>query len=198
MICVIVCLAGLHTVRAQPTLGLKAGLNVSDIVMTNYVNPDVESDLGIKTGLHAGVFFLGQMQDRLGLGVELLYSNKGVKANRSIHLHYITLPVMGQYSLGQNIHAEFGPELAYMVAATSGHGSAIGSYNNKLDLALNAGLRFDLSRWMLHVRYSAGLFSVRDPVPAIGASGPEKVKYQNRVLQFSIGRRLFDLEGGDD
>lgn len=177
-------------------MGVKAGLNLSDIVMTNYVNPDVESDLRIKAGLHAGFFAAGELRDRLGMSAEVQYSNKGVRGNTNINLHYIAVPLMAQYALGEKTYAELGPELAYMVAATSPFGNASSTYNNKLDLALNGGIGFDLSPWIITVRYSAGLFSVRDPFTVTGISGAEKVRYQNRVVQFSLGYRLWELLNG--
>lgn len=38
----------------QTEFGIKGGLNVSDIVMTNFVDPDVEADLQLKAGTHGG------------------------------------------------------------------------------------------------------------------------------------------------
>ena len=83
----------------QAVFGIKGGLNLADIVMTNYINPDVESDLAIKAGLHAGVFVDGMVDERIGMAAELLYSNKGVKGFSNINLHYITLPLLAQYKL---------------------------------------------------------------------------------------------------
>lgn len=189
-ILVLTLLAG--SVSAQPSAGIKAGLNLADIVMTNYVNPDVESDLTVKAGLHAGVFLILPIEKRVGFTGELQYSNKGVSSNSRINLHYITVPLLAQYALQNDIVLEVGPELSYMMAATSDYGSEVGSYNDKFDLALNGGIRFDLDRWILGLRYSAGLFSVRDRV--VGGSTPDRVKYQNRVLQFSLGYKLFRFD----
>ena len=50
-------------VNGQAEFGIKAGLNFADIVMTNYVNPDVESDLTMKLGLHAGFFVNNQISN---------------------------------------------------------------------------------------------------------------------------------------
>ena len=56
----------------QTEFGIKGGLNVSDIVMTNYVNPDVESDLALKAGLHAGFFVTGSLNERIGMAGDLV------------------------------------------------------------------------------------------------------------------------------
>lgn len=177
----------------QTEFGIKGGLNVSDIVMTNYVNPDVESDLALKAGLHAGFFVTGSVNERIGIAGELLYSNKGVKAISNIHLHYITLPLLLEYQLSKTILAEIGPELGYMFSAISKYGSAANTYDNKVDLALDAGVCVDGRRMTFGMRYCVGMFSVREPI-ASGGSFNEKIKYQNRVLQFFIGYKLWTLE----
>jgi hypothetical protein len=182
------------TAAGQTVFGVKAGVNISDIVMTNYVNPDVEADLGLKIGPHAGFFVNGTLENRFGLAAELLYSNKGVKGNTDIHLHYITLPVFLQYGLNEHFTAELGPEAAYLFSAKSAYGDVSSTYNNRFDLSLDAGLRYDTPRLTFGVRYAAGLFSVRDAVDIQGLSGGRRVKYQNRVLQFSVGYKLRVLE----
>jgi hypothetical protein len=179
-------------VYSQADLGIKAGLNVSDIVMTNYIDPDVESDLRVKAGLHAGLFIRAMTNERFGLIAEVLYSNKGVKAaGTDIHLHYIVLPLMFQYKLTDVTAAELGPEPGYLFSAHSRHGNANSIYSNRFDLSLNGGFRFDTPKLIFGIRYSAGLFSVREP--QINGTGMEKIKFQNRVLQFSIGYKVVTL-----
>jgi len=179
---------------AQTEMGIKGGLNVADIVMTNYINPDVESDLGLKLGMHGGFFVNGMVNERVGMVAELLYSNKGVKANTSIHLHYITIPLLVQYRLTDNIFAEIGPEPGYLFSARSTHGNVSNTYNNKFDLALDAGFRLNTAKLVIGLRYCAGLFSVSEPTEKYGAPGNEKIKYQNRVLQLSLGYKFWEME----
>ena len=180
-----------YVAYAQTEYGIKGGLNISDIVMTNYINPDVESDLNLKLGLHAGLFLGGMVDERFGMAVELLYADKGVKAISNIHLHYITVPLIVQYQLADNIFAEVGPELGYLFSAKSKHGNVSNTYNNKFDLALDAGFRFNAPKLIFGIRYCAGLFSVREPIENFGASGSERIKYQNRVLQLSVGYKVW-------
>ena len=177
----------------QADLGIKGGLNISDIVMTNYIDPDVESDLRLKPGVHGGFFIRAMANDRFGLASELLYSNKGVKAaSTNIHLHYVTLALMVQYKLSETIVAELGPEPGYLFSAHSKHGDASSIYTNKFDLSLNGGFRLDTPKLIFGLRYCAGVFSVREP--QFNGTGMEKIKYQNRVLQLSVGYKLFSLD----
>lgn len=177
----------------QAEFGLKGGLNLSDIVMTNYVNPDVESDLGLKLGVHAGAFVNRAIDERLGLAAELLYSNKGVKGFSNINLHYITLPLLVQYKLTENIRAEIGAEPGYLFSAKSNLGSVANTYNNKLDLGLDGGFQLHVGKCILGIRYCAGIFSVKEPLEHTAGPG-ERVKFQNRVLQVAIGYKLGILE----
>lgn len=179
---------------AQTDFGIKGGLNLADIVMTNYINPDVESDLRIKAGVHAGFFAAGMVSERVGMVAELLYSDKGVMAKSNIHLHYISLPLLATYKLTDKLHAEAGPELAYMVSATSDIGNASGTYNNKFDVSLDGGLRLDIRKATVGLRYSAGMFNLREGMNMVTAQGSGRVKYQNRVLQLSLGYRLMTLK----
>lgn len=178
---------------AQAEFGLKGGLNVSDIVMTNYVNPDVESDLALKLAIHAGVFVSGILVERIGMVAELLYSNKGVKGFSNINLHYITLPLLVQYKLTDNILAEVGAEPGYLFSAESEFGNVANTYSNKFDLALDGGFRLDMPKLIFGIRYCAGIFSVKEPTENAASPG-ERIKYQNRVLQISIGYKLSVLE----
>lgn len=180
---------------AQTVLGVKGGLNVADIVMTNYINPDVESDLGIKAGLHGGFFINGTVNERLGMGAELLYSSKGVRgAGSNINLHYVVVPLLIQYGLTDKLFAEIGPELGYLFSAQSEHGNVVNTYNNKFDLSLDAGFQLNGDRMTLGLRYCVGLFSVREPIETMGPGGIEKIKYQNRVLQLSVGYKAWSVE----
>ena len=177
----------------QTQFGIKGGLNLSDIVMTNYINPDVESDLSLKAGIHAGFFVTGWVEERVGIAAELLYSNKGVRANGNINLHYINVPMLLQYRLNESWIAEIGPELGYMISATSDFGNASSTYNNKFDVGLDGGIRLDTRRMNFGLRYCVGMFSVREPIQ-FGSSGNEKIKYQNRTLQLYLGYKLWTLE----
>ena len=182
------CLGFPHWVSGQVDFGVKGGLNISDIVITNYVDPDAESEFGLKFGPHAGFFLSGRLDERLGIAVELLYSSKGTRENANVNLHYVAVPLLLQYPLSERISAELGPELAYLVSATSRFGNAVNTYNNKLDLGIDAGFRYGSPSFILGLRYCVGLFSVVETGPA--APGQERVKYQNRVLQFSLGYKL--------
>jgi hypothetical protein len=160
-------------------------------------NPDAESDFRMKVGMHAGVFAVVKAGERVAIGAELLYSNKGVKAvDAPINLHYVSLPLFFRYYLTDNIIAEAGPELSYLVTVTSRYGRPTNTWNNKIDLGFDVGMLYHFSsKFFAGARFNAGFSSV------IENSGTntlgEKVRYQNRVLQVSVGYTLFDKALGN-
>lgn len=180
-----------HLANAQLSCGLKSGLNVSDIVINNFIDPDGESDFNFKTGFHGGIFAIAEVGTRTGLSAELLYSNKGVNATNKIHLHYISLPVLVRYALVKKLYAEAGPEVGYLIQANSRYGNMSSTYDNKIDLGIDVGLQYNLlPQVIMGIRFNAGISSVIKNPSATITQG-EKVRYQNRVLQLSVGYTLY-------
>ncbi|HEY0656064.1 MAG TPA: porin family protein [Chryseosolibacter sp.] len=171
------------TVNAQMVIGVRGGLNLSDIVLNNLTNPDLEPAYQVKAGLHAGVFVLLDGENEFGLVAELLYSNKGVNALNRINLHYVTIPLLLRYHLNEKWVAEAGPEIGYLVSANSRYGNLNSTWDNKLDVGLDAGLHYRIGKAYVGLRFNAGFLSVIRN--ASGASG-EQVRYLNRAVQLSL------------
>jgi hypothetical protein len=172
---------------AQLTVGIKGGLNLSDVVINNVTdNPDAESDYKMKAGLHAGVFAIAAIGVRTGISADLLYSVKGVKAiDDNINLYYVSLPVLFQYAITEKWIAEAGPELSYLLTVKSTYGNLNAFWNNKIDLGLDLGLRYAFTpKVSAGLRFNAGFSSVIENSPT--SSTGEKIRYQNRVLQLSL------------
>src|SRR5688572_5140450 len=126
-------------VFAQPemSVGIRGGLNLADVVINNVTDPDGESDFNLKPGFHAGVFAYADGGQRVGLGAELLYSLKGVRAITNINLHYITIPVFLRYEFSDKLIGEVGPEVGYLIVARSRYGNINNVYDNKVDIGLD-------------------------------------------------------------
>jgi hypothetical protein len=184
---------------AQLTVGIKGGLNLSDVVINNVTdNPDAESDFKMKAGLHSGVFAIAAIGLRTGISADLLYSVKGVKAiDDNINLHYISLPVLFQYAITEKWIAEAGPELSYLLTVKSAYGNLNALWNNKIDLGLDLGVRYVFtSSLSAGLRFNAGFSSVIENSPT--SSTGEKVRYQNRVLQVSLIYSLKEFKSGEE
>jgi hypothetical protein len=179
---------------AQLSLGIRGGLNLSDVVINNTTdNPDAESDFRMKAGIHAGIFSSVDVGRRTRLSAELLYSNKGVRAiNNRINLHYISLPILFEYVITAKWLAEVGPELSYLVVVRSEYGNVSSLWNNKIDIGMDVGIRYSITSTLsAGLRFNAGFLSVIEN-GGTNASG-EKIRFQNRVLQLSIAYALFEV-----
>jgi hypothetical protein len=152
-------------------------------VINNVNNPDVEAAYKMKSGIHAGVFMTADGENDFGLAAEVLYSNKGVNALNRVNLHYITIPILIRYGLNENWIAEAGPEIGYLVTANSKYGNLNSTWDNKLDVGLDAGLQYKLGKVDLGVRFNAGFSSV---IRTGGGGSNERIRYLNRVAQFSL------------
>jgi hypothetical protein len=174
--------------QAQPQslrLGLKGGLNISDVVLANFINPDVESDYKIKTGMHFGLFASTLIADHFALDAEVVYANKGTNAGERINLHYINMPFLLRYQLSEKFSAAIGPEFGYLFSARSAHGDVSNTWNNKLDFGLDADAQLAINKKVrIGARYFVGFASVIDTRRS--GNPAEPVKYQNRVLQLSM------------
>jgi hypothetical protein len=171
----------------QARFGIKAGFQVSDIVITNYINPDVESEYDLKLGVHAALFADFDIDTKLQFTSELMYTNRGVNAISRINLHYINVPLLAGYKLTPLFTLHAGPDIGYLFMARSSYGDVSNTWNNKLDIGLDAGVVCNLSaRVMLTARYYAGFSSVMGTTGDPNNPQQEPVKYQNRVLQFSL------------
>jgi len=151
--------------------GVKAGLNLSNIV-----GDDVE-DADMKAGLYFGGFLNTPLNDNLSFQPELLYSRQGWKvdgdgADLSIKTSYINIPLLLKMSLGaaDKVHIYAGPQLGFLVKAEAEaeEGDVTGTVDIKdelknFDFSLNFGLSFDVSDNMsLDVRYNRGLSKLDD------------------------------------
>jgi hypothetical protein len=185
------CLVRCYAATAQIELGVKGGLNLSDVVINNFANPDLEPAYRIKPGFHSGIYFSVEGDNDVGLAAELLYSNKGVKAINTINLHYVTIPILLRYHFHELFFVEAGPEIGYLVNANSKYGNLNNTWDNKLDLGLDAGLQYRPGKIHLGLRLNAGFSSVIRNTGS-GANG-ERVRYLNRVVQFSLAVPLRQL-----
>jgi hypothetical protein len=170
--------------NAQIDFGIKSGLNLADVVINNFSNPDLEPAYQIKPGVHAGFYFSVEGDNEVGLAAELLYSNKGVNAINNINLHYVCIPLLVRYHFHDHFFAEAGPEVGYLVNANSKYGNLNSTWDNKLDIGLDAGLQYRPGKIHFGLRFNAGFSSVIRTTSS-GING-ERVRYLNRVAQISV------------
>lgn len=89
-------------------LGIKAGMNYSNIIDA--------TGLSNRTGFVFGVFTGAKLGDNIGLQGDLLYSQQGAEFDGGeIDLNYVTVPVVLKYFLTESIHIHGGPQFGFIV-----------------------------------------------------------------------------------
>jgi hypothetical protein len=177
---------------SQVSLGIKGGLNLSNIT-----GDDID-DADMRASIHLGGYLNFAFSEKLSLQPELLYNSMGAKDNPdpdldyTLKLSYITIPVNLMYSIRNfNIHA--GPQLGFLVAAKEKYEAGGDSQENDIkdelkgaDFGFGLGVGANFGKLNATIRYVAGLSSIVD-------EGDIDVK--NSLIQLSLGYRIF---GGND
>jgi hypothetical protein len=161
--------------------------------MAVVVTTNAQLSYGAKFGFLTGAYATLDLENRFFLSAEFAYSQKGVRTvGSTIRLHYVVLPLLIQYTIASKLKAEGGVELGYLVAAESEFGNANDVWDNRTDLGLDVGLSYEIGQMIVGTRFNAGLSSV---IQNSGSVSGEKIRYQNRVITFSVayplGRRTF-------
>lgn len=163
--------------------GVKGGVNISDLIVTNSANYFPNEAFSTRISYHIGTFVKHSFSEQFGLQIEVLFSNKGYKHKLedqtiNVSLNYLNWPVLLVYSPIKKLEFELGPEFGYLII-----GEPI---INNFDLGIDIGARYNISpKFSLGARYSNGIpFKMN-----IDKSFNEGIspKYSNSVFQFYIG-----------
>jgi len=167
--------------QAQVALGLKAGINVSNLD----ANVDNTSNI---TAFHGGAFALIKFA-MIGIQPELLFSQQGSSikdvnlGKGDLKMSYMTIPVMFKFYLGAGFNLQAGPQFGFLTAAEFDGNDIKDSFKSS-DTSLNLGAAWDAPFGLvLDARYNIGLADVSD------TSGSGEIK--SNVFQFSVGYKIF-------
>src|SRR5665213_3430815 len=136
---------GLNVSFAQIDIGLKFGLNVSNVSNSN------EEDFTNFLNFNSGVVVRLKMKDKFFLNTEVSSSNKGFNSlltpggKTSNQLTYLTFPVLLQYGATNKIYFQLGPEFNFLTKVKMKNSTmdslVTGNYNT-FDFSLAAGVGF--------------------------------------------------------
>lgn len=148
--------------------GIKGGVNLSNLII------EEPHDRHTRFGFHVGVY--GQLFANEGFAIqpEINYSTKGneVSSNFGIidhetkfNLHYIDVPVLAVFKLGDAVEIHAGPYWAYLVGANIDTDGDLGDDFRELDrdnfdkwdYGLAGGIGFNFNNVQLGARYNYGL-----------------------------------------
>jgi hypothetical protein len=117
-------------VKAQDIkFGIKAGLNVSDIIKGDGNN---NFDTKTKTGFNAGVTVDIPLIAGLAFTPEVLYSQKGYKQTYSVGeftqtTNFIDVPILASFKLGSSFNIVAGPQVSFLLSTKNKFENGFGS-----------------------------------------------------------------------
>jgi len=167
-------------------------VNLKGVAVNANPGQIVSFDNSIKPSFHFGGFGIYEVSEKLNLQGEFIYFNKGAKSKEAtLSLHYISIPILVNYSVYDNLYLQIGPEIGFLMAARTKIGSTNFDlkdfYNNAVDFTLNLGAKYQLnSELHIGMRYALGLSDLRDDDNGNLAS----LKFLNRGLHISVGYRF--------
>jgi len=168
--------------------GIKAGLNLADIIVTDGMDYFGKTEFNTRTSYHFGSYIQKNFSEYFGFQVEMLFSNKGCRYKSDslqgdFSLNYINWPLLIEYQLGKRIDFNAGMELGLLVAGEDIFGG--------FDLGIDVGMEFDISdKLVAGARYSQGL-PFRMKINSYDTKGAIP-GYQNSVIQFYIGINIIN------
>jgi hypothetical protein len=172
------------SLQAQVRFGVKAGLNLANISVSDASG----SSFSMKPDFHAGILAAIPLVGKLSLQPEVIYSGQGsdVKAGGEkgkYNLQFINVPVLIKYEIASGLNIETGPQLGLLLGAkvkADGGGSAdIKSELKTADFGWTLGASYLLPLNLgFDVRYNLGLTNY------LKDSGDGSIK--NGVLQIGV------------
>lgn len=170
---VLVAFATVGFSQAKVEIGLKGGVNMSDL------SGDAGDNI---TAFHGGAYTLIKVS-KLGIQPEILFSKRG---SDQIDLSYVDVPVMLKMYIAGGFNIQAGPQFGFNMNAEDENGNDVSDFIKSSDLSIAAGAGVDLPMGLnVTARYIIGMSDINDT--GLG----DDIK-QN-TFQFSVGYKLFKL-----
>ncbi len=148
-----------------PKIGVKAGLNISNIAWTT--NTDS------RFGAHIGLLGHVHLAPQWALQPEVIYSQEGAKqdvtgGSVTWKNDYVNLPLMIQYMFDNGFRIEAGPQLGLLVNSKAEDDDGVEGSTNDVFKSTNVSLGFGLnylsySGLGVGGRYNLGLSKINEP-----------------------------------
>lgn len=174
------------------SFGLRGGINIAKATVSGG-SGSVSTDSEV--GLQLGTYATFMISDDFGLQPELVYSQyggsstfNGTKSTGTFG--YLSIPLMARYNVSENFSLQAGPQLGFLLSATSKAGSGnsvdIKDAYNTVDLGGAVGFGVDFGSFNAGARYYFGLSNIAKDVP----TGSD-LTIKNSAFQLFVGYTLF-------
>jgi outer membrane immunogenic protein len=174
---------GLNSAFAQKDIGIKFGLNISNVNHSN------ENNFTNLLDFNSGVVVRFKISDKLLLNTEVLASTKGFNSllipqgTIANQLTYLSFPVLIHYYATDKIYFQLGPEFNFLTKAkmkNSAVDESVTKDYNRFDFSIAGGVGFKILKVLnLETRYSFGLSQINKEANNIGT-------HKNRTLQVNL------------
>ena len=157
-------------------LGIKIGSNFASI---SYAKEDSSTRTGIQAGLFAGIKF----NDKVGINLDVLYSQQGADFNAgAFDLTYVNLPLVLKYYLVSGLHIQLGPQFGILIDKSLSE-TLTNDYEEIVESQISGiiGVGYDLPFGLrIDGRYNFGLTDISKP--EVGNKG-----IKNSVFTIAVG-----------
>jgi Outer membrane protein beta-barrel domain len=178
-----------NTSNAQISVGLKGGLNVSNLNGIDEQNFKTNA----LVGFHAGGYVTFNLGRNFAIQPELVYSTQGAKienatSEENLKLNYFNIPVMVKFLTNSGFYVEAGPQLGFQVGTIDYDNVANSVESSDLSGCLGLGFQPTKSAIGIGARYNIGLGKAGEFDPN---TSTENIEYKNGVFQLSLYWRIF-------
>jgi hypothetical protein len=189
-------IAGAVQAQSPIRLGVKAGLNLPDIIKGDGNN---DFDTKLNPGFNAGVTLDINLIKGLAFTPELLYATKGYKATTTFGeftqtTHFIDLPLLASLNLGgSKLNLVVGPQVSFLLSTKNKYESGFGTVeqeiieekSDRFKKSLVGGLigfRYDVTDKVdIHGRYALDFQKNNED------GSKETPEYRNQVFSVGLG-----------
>lgn len=170
---ILMLLISAFTFGQELDLGIKAGVNFSNISDAQGLNN--------KTGFQAGVFAGIKFNDNFGVQADILYSQQGAEFDAGkFDLTYVNVPIVLKIYVIKGLNLQAGPQFGFLVKDEVRFDliDFAGELDNDTtDISAIAGAGYDLPFGLrVDARYNFGLKDVNN-----------KVEGKNQVISLAVG-----------
>ncbi|MDB4175663.1 PorT family protein [Flavobacteriaceae bacterium] len=157
-------------------LGIKLGSNFSSI-------SDAQQRSSSRTGIQAGVFGGIKFNDKIGVNLDVLYSQQGADFDAgAFDLTYVNLPFVVKYYLVGGLHIQAGPQFGVLIDESLSE-TLTNEYKEIVESEISGiiGIGYDLPFGLrIDGRYNFGLTDISKP--EVGNKG-----IKNSVFTVAVG-----------
>lgn len=139
-------------------IGVKAGFGASTFFGSGFTG------ISARPGFYAGgIAEIPAFFDGFYLQPEAIFALQGADVGiDNLNLFYLHFPLMGKYHITEEIAAEFGPQIGFLIA-DSWDDPVTGSETKKLNFGINIGGGYRLDgNWYFQLRFSPGFTKILD------------------------------------